>query len=583
MELVRISLSKREEQSTCFALQPALAAMSILPKDAIQVIAESIGINNLPDDVASALAPDVEYRMREIIQEAMKCMLHSKRTILTTDDVNSALQLRNIEPLYGFASGGPLRFKRALGNRDLFYIDDGEIDSKYVIESPLPKAPLDTAVVAYWLAIEGVQPAIPENTPSETSFDSRKADIQLSKKKDEGVTIDIKLPVKHVLSRELQLYFEKITELIITGANSALVKAALRSLATDSGLHPLVPYLTQFVADEVTRSLDDVKLLLLLMHVVRSLLLNPHIHIEPYLHQLMPCVITCLVAKRLGGRVMERHWELRDYTANLIAFICRRFGHVYHNLQSRVTRTLLHTFLDPRRAMTQHYGAIKGLTALGPRVVGLLILPNLETYLQLLTPEMSLDTQTNEVKRYEAIRVYETLLNAVGLWMSWRLNSYPAFLSTRVWPLKPGGKIATSSHKADGISHASSLSEVTSTSTQRMVEAENSQIEQKNINLESVSTSGQSEPIYDSSISTSEFLSAGIDSSKMSSKNVNDKGKDLGRAGKKDKANDDKAYPTLAEAWKENTDLGAILASLIELFGEAVLPFIPKSEASIFI
>lgn len=36
-----------------------------------------------------------------------------------------------------------------------------------VIEAPLPKAPLDTAVSAHWLAIEGVQPAIPENPPPE--------------------------------------------------------------------------------------------------------------------------------------------------------------------------------------------------------------------------------------------------------------------------------------------------------------------------------------------------------------------------------------------------------------------------------
>lgn len=46
-----------------------------------------------------------------------------------------------------------------------------------------------------------------------------------------------------------------------------------------------------------------------------------------------------------------------------------RFGQVYHNLQSRVTRTLLHAFLDPTRTLPQHYGAIKGLAALGPSVV----------------------------------------------------------------------------------------------------------------------------------------------------------------------------------------------------------------------
>lgn len=42
--------------------------MSAVPKEAIEVIAQSIGINNLSPDVALALAPDVEYRVREIMQ-----------------------------------------------------------------------------------------------------------------------------------------------------------------------------------------------------------------------------------------------------------------------------------------------------------------------------------------------------------------------------------------------------------------------------------------------------------------------------------------------------------------------------------
>lgn len=49
----------------------------------------------------------------------------------------------------------------------------------------------------------------------------------------------------------LQLYFEKITELTVSRSESPLFKAALVSLGTDSGIHPLVPYFTFFVADEV--------------------------------------------------------------------------------------------------------------------------------------------------------------------------------------------------------------------------------------------------------------------------------------------------------------------------------------------
>ena len=42
--------------------------MSIVAKETIEVIAQSIGINNLSADAALSLAPDVEYRMREIMQ-----------------------------------------------------------------------------------------------------------------------------------------------------------------------------------------------------------------------------------------------------------------------------------------------------------------------------------------------------------------------------------------------------------------------------------------------------------------------------------------------------------------------------------
>ncbi|KAK3021454.1 hypothetical protein RJ639_045643 [Escallonia herrerae] len=46
--------------------------MSIVPNETVKVIAQSIGINNLSPDAALALAPDVEYLMREIKQQGNK-------------------------------------------------------------------------------------------------------------------------------------------------------------------------------------------------------------------------------------------------------------------------------------------------------------------------------------------------------------------------------------------------------------------------------------------------------------------------------------------------------------------------------
>jgi hypothetical protein len=51
----------------------------------------------------------------------------------------------------------------------------------------------------------------------------------------------------------LQMYFDKIAELTMSRSDTSLFKEALVSLAKDSGLHPLVPYFSYFIADEVVQ------------------------------------------------------------------------------------------------------------------------------------------------------------------------------------------------------------------------------------------------------------------------------------------------------------------------------------------
>lgn len=530
-------------------------------------------MTNLSSDVALTLAPDVEYRLREIMQEAIKCMRHSKRTVLTADDVDSALSLRNVEPLYGFATGDPLRFKRAVGHKDLFYIDDKDIDFKDVIEAPLPKAPLDATVVSHWLAIEGVQPAIPENAPIDV-ISAPQENKKLEHGKDDGLPIDIRLPVKHVLSRELQLYFDKITELITNKSESVLFKEALASLSSDSGIHPLVPYFSYFIADEVARSLSDLPLLFALMRVAQSLLRNPHIHIEPYLHQLMPSMITCIVAKRLGNRLADNHWELRDFSANLVASVCKRYGHVYHNLQSRLTKTLLHAFLDPSKALTQHYGAIRGLSALGPSVVRLLILPNVEAYLHLLEPEMLLEKQKNEMKRKEAWHVFGALMCAAGTCLYDRLKMFPRLLSRpsqSIWKHK--GKIATTLPNNKRKSPPSSNHCPQQPSLKKLTVDVSTPITPVVSNMQPATADG-----FSSIASVDTAMRPSTSSGGLSNENIPG-----GSRRETSNGRTPKIHSVLAQAWKDDLDAGSLLASLFELFGEGIFSFIQPAEMNVFL
>ena len=61
----------------------------------------------------------------------------------------------------------------------------------------------------------------------------------------------MKQQVKHVLSKELQLYFEKIANALTNEEHEAMRETALASLRNDPGLHQLVPYFVAFIAEKV--------------------------------------------------------------------------------------------------------------------------------------------------------------------------------------------------------------------------------------------------------------------------------------------------------------------------------------------
>ncbi|PWA80065.1 TBP-ASSOCIATED FACTOR 6B [Artemisia annua] len=460
-------------------------------------------------------------------------------------------------PIY-VATGNSLRFRTAGRHKDLFYIEDKDVEFKEVIEAPLPKAPLDTAVFGHWLAIEGVQPAIPENPPLEVLLapsENKKPDS-----KEDGVSNDVKPPVKHVLSIELQLYFEKITDVTVTRSNSIIFDKALMSLATDAGLHPLVPYFIYFVAEEVTRNLNNLQLLFALMRLVQSLIKNPTMNIEPYLHQLMPSVMTCLVAKSLGNKFTDNHWQLRNFTANLVALICKKFGYMYHNLQLRVTRTLLHTFLDPAKAFPQHYGAIKGITALGINVVRMLLLPNLDAYLQFIEPEMQLEKQKNENRRHEAWRVHGALMCAAGLCIYNQLKTIPNLLgppTQSIW--KKNGKVGTSNPN------------------KRKAAMMNNMMEQP---LKKVATADGSHLVKVEMQGGNSGFSITRDGGMHQLPRFMPNDNMPGSSGRRDKFGGLSQMSSVAvsRAWKKDVNAGHLLPKLHDVFGQSMFPFVPSPE-----
>lgn len=117
--------------------------MSVWNPDNIKDVAESVGLASLSNDVVENLSRDVEYRLSQVLEEALKFMRHSKRTTLSTQDISQALRVLDVEPLYGYESTRPLRFGEAsIGpGQPLFYVEDEEVDFEKLINAPLPKVP----------------------------------------------------------------------------------------------------------------------------------------------------------------------------------------------------------------------------------------------------------------------------------------------------------------------------------------------------------------------------------------------------------------------------------------------------------
>ncbi|CAG9862733.1 unnamed protein product [Phyllotreta striolata] len=366
--------------------------------ESMKVIAESIGIGYLGDDAAKELAEDISFRVKHIIQDAAKFMNHAKRSKLLQTDIDSALKVKNIEPQYGFQSAEPLPFRFASGGgRELHFIEEKEVDLNDLLHNINPKAPLETTLRSHWLCIDGVQPTIPENPPPVAKVIQKLESVDPVKKKPlketagkpttgkqklkNIETVQIKQLATHELSVEQQVYYKEITEACV-GSDEARRAEALQSLASDPGLHEMLPRMCTFIIEGVRVNVvqNNLALLIYLMRMVKALLDNQSLYLEKYLHELIPSVTTCIVSKQLCMRPeLDNHWALRDFASRLMAQICKNFNTSTNNIQTRVTRMFTNALQQEKVALSSLYGALQGLSELGAEVIRIFILPRVKS------------------------------------------------------------------------------------------------------------------------------------------------------------------------------------------------------------
>lgn len=421
---------------------------NLLPLDSITVMGESVGITTLNDDAAARLSEDLEFRLKEIVQDAAKFMRQMKRKKLTCADIDNALRVKNVEPLYGFGTNDYIPFRHTSGGgKDFYYTDEKELGLLELVNSPLHRLPYDVTIRAHWLCVEGVQPVIPENPPPATlegqrnealgnsvpSLDSNDPVSKLkkirfdkkAKAKDEVIGTEwskLKPLQAHALSLEQQLYYKEITDACIGVGPESKCQEALNSISTDPGLYQLLPQFISFIDEGIKINISQRNLMTLkhLVRMVGALLENSTLLLEKYLHILIPSLISCLINKQVCMRPeSEDQWTMRECAAKVLAKVCKKYSNSINNVQPRVTKMLCQALKNStnggsgqNQGLAVHYGVMCGLSELGQEAITSLVIPHLKQESALIRAALS---QQGKVAEHVAEHVAANRLQSLLL------------------------------------------------------------------------------------------------------------------------------------------------------------------------
>lgn len=240
--------------------------------------------------------------------------------------------------------------------------------------------------------------------------------------------------MKHVLSKESQELFGKLSSALVDETNIEWQNAALAAIRTEPGIHQLTTYLLTFIAEKVTHSMKNIFVLHQMMRATHALLDNQAIYLDPYIAYMVPPVLTCCTGKHLGPATQQAlsnassetlnggsvnghqapnaqdHFSLRRLAASILNRICQKYSTTNQNLKSRVARTCLRAFMEFGKPLGTHYGALLALLQITSHEgMKMLVLPNLKMY----SDDVLKSKLADENTRRDAEQVLEVLVSAL--------------------------------------------------------------------------------------------------------------------------------------------------------------------------
>lgn len=340
------------------------------------------------DPAVAVLASNTESKLRRVIQEGLKFAMHSKRPgTLKESDIKQALKVIGESRVYGHLP---------------VLTDSDEGKSVRLADLKAPQKPKLITIGRHWLAIEGVQPMVPQNPPVEAIAAASTLSVPLAVQPQssfcDGATQSLEPPEKRqkvegtpvmcVLTEELSSLYERICASITNTELPTFEEDLMKKLFAVPTSQQILPYLIQFITSEVKRgSLRNAvvrcKIITILGKIVcpdanlfTSMVMGPpptamssdHFYTEPYLYQLVQIAIACITTKDT-----KEEWESavcpalvsRKDAAQILCKLCHGSYTYEGQVIGKVVTALAHVAENGSKFPLSRFGAITGLAYLG--------------------------------------------------------------------------------------------------------------------------------------------------------------------------------------------------------------------------
>ena len=326
-------------------------------------------------DFIDQVVKDAKDQVTQVVELANRFRKHRGGEILKISDVKDAVSARKLPPLFGYHSAFRTHeyiHAGQAGGGDVYALD--ELDNVgETWTSRVPEYPTEITFKFHWLAVDGVQPRVPENQ-SEHVPES----VGLL-----GMPEEREWPEQNVSIVSSNVPLSKSQRDFLDQMASDLRPENLEQLQKYPAMQPLVPYLLRIVIARLKNG-EPIQLRFA-MKITASMFRNETLQLEPYIQNFVGVALSVILFEEPESLEdpdeFGEQYELRESGVDLLSMIRTKFQDKCPEMWNQIAEGLLDVILCPVIKSSQ-YGAVIAFQVLGADMIKQHLLPNMVPFLE---------------------------------------------------------------------------------------------------------------------------------------------------------------------------------------------------------